>query len=71
MVRSEVCSAKSALAANSASGSGDGERRLILIGREFQAPSSTGRNSVCGVRFHLSSPPLILPKISACDHIVW
>lgn len=60
---------KSALAANSASGSGDGERLFIRIGVVFQALSSTGKNTACGVRCHLRSAPLIRPKISACVHI--
>ena len=39
-----MCVGKSALAVNSASGSGEGESLCMRIGGVVQAPSSLGRN---------------------------
>ena len=56
---------------NFASESSDGESLLMRIGDVIHAPKSIGKNSLCGVRFHLRSPPLSLPKISACVYTFW
>lgn len=43
----------------------------MRIGRAFEAPNSLGKNSQCGVRFHLISTPISLPKMLDDVHTFW